>query len=412
MDNDIRQKSKQLLDDELQNQLDIENAKVYQWERAVCYLLLFEGTVAYFIGLAVNFINGYYFSTFPWSLFIFVDWRYNAVYMISWASLLIFFSYFIHGHNRDFKRIKTHLAGEKIKANNIHPLRFFWNNPYPESMMWVFFYPFRKRAIQYETQPVSNFRYRVVCFAAILISMVLLVLVYGTQQNMLEFFVDMPFHDGVSFSKLVDSNENVTYLYEFMSPLAIAITVYLIKLFGLHGKEDKIFSINGILFALMTVFSAALVDYYTQQLVLWFYHYVYPILEAGDGTGLSAFEWGLSIILCFVIQDTVSMIMSAYVSMYVIRLLGTQFLALIPSTLALFLLVTVVLHFIIFILERIGLWRRFVKLLKCFYVPKYLMLAVMSIYTLGGGVIVTFFLYLRKREKKKRDDRLRELKLI
>lgn len=212
----------------------------------------------------------------------------------------------------------------------MNPLRYFWNNPYPESIMWPVVQGFRKLSSHMEEKSISDRRYRVQCVVISLITFVALFLLTGTK-NPLEFFIDIPIYNLAEFNRSVGGDEYALFIYMFSSAMLISISIYLVRLFLFNAKEESFFTVNGLFFFVMTVFISAVVDVPVKKI---------------------AYAFSVSTLLEIEAMDIVGLI-----------LLG----------LALLLIVSLLMRIFLELLDKIGAWRPIVAFCaKWFYTPKYI----------------------------------------
>ncbi len=280
----------------------------------------------------------------------------------------------------------------------MNPLKYFWNNPYPESIMWPVVHGFRQLSLHMEKKSISDKRYRVQCIVISVIAFIALFLLTGTK-NPLEFFVDIPIYDLTEFNARVNGDEYALFTYMFSSAIFIAIGIYLIRLFLFHAKEESFFTVNGLFFFIMTVFVSALIDVPVKKLA---YHFSVGALldiEAMETLGLVILGLALNFSLYFVMQDSFTAILSSAISVQMIMLFQKWFQNFITNRLILLLAVSLILRVFLEILDKIGIWKPLVAFCaKWFYTPRYLIKFVFFFMT-----ILMFFIVWDegKREKRK-----------
>ena len=254
----------------------------------------------------------------------------------------------------------------------MNPLRYFWNNPYPESIMWPVVQGFRKLSSHMEEKPISDRRYRVQCVVISLITFVALFLLTGTK-NPLEFFIDIPIYNLAEFNRSVGGDEYALFIYMFSSAILISISIYLVRLFLFNAKEESFFTVNGLFFFVMTVFISAVVDVPVKKIAYAFSVSTLLEIEAMDIVGLILLGLALNFTLYFVMQDSFTAILSSAISVELIMLFQKWFQQFITNRMALILIVSLLMRIFLELLDKIGAWRPIVAFCaKWFYTPKYI----------------------------------------
>lgn len=283
----------------------------------------------------------------------------------------------------------------------MNPIEYFWNNPYPESIMWPVVRGFRQLSSHMEKKPISNKRYRVQCIVISVIAFVALFLLTGTK-NPFEFFVDIPIYNLAEFNASVGGDEYALFTYMFSSAIFISISIYLIRLFLFNAKEEGFFTVNGLFFFVMTVFISALVDVPVKKLAYSFSVGTLLDIEAMATLGIVILGFALNFTLYFVMQDSFTAILSSAISVELIMLFQQWFQSFITNRFVLLLVVSLVMRVFLEILDKIGVWKPVVAFCaKWFYTPKYVVKLVFFIV-----MIVLFLATLSRRKGENKNDRV------
>lgn len=280
----------------------------------------------------------------------------------------------------------------------MNPFKYFWNHPYPESVMWPIVQGFRSIASYMEKNPISNRKYRIQCVVISAVAFLALFLLTGTK-NPFEFFVDIPIYDLVEFNRNVGGDEYALYTYMFSSAIFVAVGIYLIRLFLFHAREDRFFSVNGIFFFVMSVFISALISIPVQRLSYAFSSSFLLDIEAMQTAGCIILGFALNFALYFAMQDSFSAILSSAVGVELIMIFQERFQQFIPNRFVLLLLVSLILRVLLEVLDLIGMWRPIVDFCaKWFYTPRYVIKLTFFIIT------ILLFLLSRGDDKGKKRD--------
>ena len=262
-------------------------------------------------------------------------------------------------------------------------LKYFWNNPYPESILRPILFKLDCVFSPWKRKTLPNKKYRIQCIFISVLALSILFFISGVQ-NPLIFFVDIPILDINEFATIVEGNENVLLIYMIMGSATVAFGLYLIRLFLFHGKEYKFFSINGILFSMMTVFVSAVIDFLFKKVTyIWFLTTEFPN-DSMSIPGLIVLGVVLNFTLYFVLEDTFMTITASYCAIWLLIFFQDYFMFIVPARLVSLLLLTFLIKVVLWLLTIIKIWPYFANLCKkWFYTPKYIFKMTMIIFTIG-----------------------------
>ncbi len=271
-------------------------------------------------------------------------------------------------------------------------LDFFWNNPYPESLFGFIIRKFNNVLTTVATKQISDKKYRIDCLIIAALALAGLFILTGLK-NPAELLVDIPIYDWAESPMNTDAEQHVFWFYIFLSAILIAATVYLIQIFILHVREEKLLSINGFLFFIMTITVSAFID----ELVKWFVFYIPSrelfdeITQSIEGAIIVGFIF--NIILYFIMQDMFITLFASILGVSLVDIFQSQFQEFVQDKLMLLIVVSFVLKIIIGILDKIGVWNGIMKFcVKMFYTPKYIVrLAFAIVYVLMWIISIMWF---------------------
>lgn len=279
----------------------------------------------------------------------------------------------------------------------MNPITYFWNNLYPESVLWPIVKFFRYLSSYMESKRISDKRYTVQCIVISAAAFSALFLLTGTK-NPLEFFVDIPIYDLAEFHALVNGDEYALFAYMFSSAIFASMGIYLLRLFLFHAKEYSFFSVNGFLFSVMGTFVSALIDVPVQKLVYAFSQGTIPEMEGKGLTGIIILGLTLNFAAYFAIQDSFTAILSSAVGIELIMIFQGWFQRFTSNRLALLLAVSLLLRLFLEILEKLEAWRPIVGFIsKWCYTPRYVIKVAFF--------AVSIILFLALRGSKRREER-------
>lgn len=271
-------------------------------------------------------------------------------------------------------------------------LDFFWNNPYPESLFGFIIRKFNNVLTTVATKQISEKKDRIDCLIIAALAFAGLFFLTGLK-NPTELLVDIPIYDCAEFPMNTDAEQHIFWFYIFLSAILIAAAVYLIQIFILHVREEKLLSINGFLFFIMTITVSAFID----EFVKWFVFYIpsrelfYEITQSIEGAIIVGFIF--NIILYFIMQDMFTALFASILGVSFVDIFQSQFQEFVPDKVMLLIVVSFVLKIIIGILDKIGVWNGIMKFCaKMFYTPKYIVrLAFAVVYVLMWIISVMWF---------------------
>lgn len=275
-------------------------------------------------------------------------------------------------------------------------INFFWNNPYPETILWPIVKGFNYLTSRLEKKHISDSRYRILCIILSIVSCCIFLLLTETK-NVFEIFVNIPIYNFVEFGTIVKGNLYALYMYMFSSIIFVAIIIYLIRLFVLCNKNYSFFSINGICFFIMSIFVSALIDVIVQKAVYLLYKNM--VFSVKDTKIITAVVLGLTLnfIAYFAIQETFVAIFSSMLGIGIIFLFQTHLQQFIYNKLLLLVVVSMVLRAFFELINKIGIWQPFINFIaKWCYTPKYTTKVAFSII----GAIFFWMHFLWKDENK------------
>lgn len=246
-------------------------------------------------------------------------------------------------------------------------IRYIWTHPYPESIKRLFLPLIQHFTTGLEKRPLSNLSFRIRCIVVSLVTFV--VLVFLTKDaNPLSYFIDIPIFDLASIQADANNNQFASYIYLFSSSILAAICLWLMRNIIFHGMDESLLTINGFLFAIMSVFVTALMAIPSENFTLYLTN---RFLSNVEGVGLAssvALGLILNFTLYFAIKDSVSAILSSAIAIMLIPF----FQIFIPNHFVTLLTISLLLMIIQEILDKTGLWDAFTAFCaKWFYTPKY-----------------------------------------
>lgn len=275
-------------------------------------------------------------------------------------------------------------------------ITYFWNHPYPESILWPVVRGFDHLSRLMEQKRLSKMRYNIQCVVISLLAFALLFFLAGIG-NPLEFFVDIPVYSMEEFYAQVDRNYSALLTYIILNAVAVAVVLYLIKLFLFRSEEYSFFSGSGLLFFVMSVFVSALIDIPVQEAVSSLARGpLRQMEEGGFGVSIAILILALNFAAYFVLQDTCSMIFSMYVSVGVITAFQGWFTQPIEHEFVFLLLLSALICILLEGLNRLNVWRPIVNFIdKWFYTPKYILKVTLFV----GFFYIAIPLALSKRRR-------------
>lgn len=246
-------------------------------------------------------------------------------------------------------------------------IRYVWTHPYPESIRRLFLPLIQPFTSGLEKRPLSNHSFRIRCIAVSLVTFFALVFL-TKDANPLSYFIDIPIFDLASIQADANNNQFAPYIYLFSSSILAAICLWLIRNIIFHGMDESLLTINGFLFAIMSVFVTALMAIPSENFTLYLTNHFLSNIEGAGLASSIALGLILNFTLYFAIKDSFSAILSSAIAIMLIPFIQSF----IPNYFITLLTISLLLMIIQEILDKTGLWDGFTAFCaKWFYTPKY-----------------------------------------